>query len=541
MMVGSRDGSAVGLDANREDTVAELRMDDASDPEASRPCVAAKRGASMSSPESESPKPESLAAGSPGSGIRGRIPLSDRQLKGCIAAAVVALIAFVAAPAVWRAFTTISTNDAYVNGHVTFVAPRVGGQVSRVLVDDNNRVRKGDVLVELDEERYQVRVALAEAVVETARADLAAARAQTRGLEGKARSLRFNLQNAMEEVGNQVALLHARIATLSAKNATLARIKVDYEREAALVKEGVSSQQKLDSFTEARRVAQADVEAAEQGVYQVRVGLGLPRRPASGDLGQVPPSLEQSYSAVKEAQGQLLAVASELGIETSLDSSPEEMLADFYKRDPEGNVDRIYEYLAQNAPAVRQARAKLAQAERRLDDARLDLRYCDVVAEIDGVVTRRAVNPGNNVVVGQSLMAIRSLSEIWVDANFKETQLASLRIGQPVDVAVDMYGGRRRFQGRISGFTMGTGSTLALLPPENATGNFVKVVQRLPVRIDLIDYDPEDAPLFIGLSVVPYVRVDEEPTGPNAGDILQASMESAARAPAAADPVTSAR
>ena len=118
-------------------------------------------------------------------------------------------------------------------------------------------------------------------------------------------------------------------------------------------------------------------------------------------------------------------------------------------------------------------------------------------------------------------MAVRSLKEIWIDANFKETQLANLRIGQTVDLDVDMYGSRRMFQGRISGFTMGTGSTLALLPPENATGNFVKVVQRLPVRIDLTNYDPEKQPLFIGLSVTPYVRIAEKPTGANAGEYLQ--------------------
>ncbi len=118
-------------------------------------------------------------------------------------------------------------------------------------------------------------------------------------------------------------------------------------------------------------------------------------------------------------------------------------------------------------------------------------------------------------------MAVRSLTEIWVDANFKETQLANLRIGQPVDLDVDMYGSHQMFKGRISGFTMGTGSTLALLPAENATGNFVKVVQRLPVRIDLIDYDPDKTPLFIGLSVTPYVHIYEEPTGPNAGKVLQ--------------------
>ena len=158
---------------------------------------------------------------------------------------------------------------------------------------------------------------------------------------------------------------------------------------------------------------------------------------------------------------------------------------------------------------------------RNLEQAKLNLRYCDVVAEIDGVVTRRNVNPGNNVVAGQSLMAVRSLTEIWIDANFKETQLANLRIGQRVRCKVDMYGSRREFEGRITGFTMGTGQTLALLPPQNATGNFVKIVQRLPVRIELTNYDPDKETLFVGLSVEPYVYYKETPEGPNAGKFLQ--------------------
>jgi membrane fusion protein (multidrug efflux system) len=161
------------------------------------------------------------------------------------------------------------------------------------------------------------------------------------------------------------------------------------------------------------------------------------------------------------------------------------------------------------------------QTERDLDDAKLNLRYCTIVAEIDGVVTRRNVNPGNNVQVGQSLMAIRSLRDTWIDANFKETQLRNLRIGQRVAIEADMYGGKQSFEGRISGFTFGTGSTLALLPPQNATGNFVKVVQRLPVRIDLVNYDPDKLPLFVGLSVTPSVDLWSKPTGPNAGKFLQ--------------------
>jgi membrane fusion protein, multidrug efflux system len=123
-------------------------------------------------------------------------------------------------------------------------------------------------------------------------------------------------------------------------------------------------------------------------------------------------------------------------------------------------------------------------------------------------------------------MAVRSLTEIWIDCNFKETQLAYLRIGHQVRCEVDMYGSHQEFWGRITGFTMGTGETLALLPPQNATGNFVKIVQRLPVRVELPDYDPDkepykDRPLFVGLSVVPYVYYKEKPEGPRAGDVLQ--------------------
>ena len=257
-------------------------------------------------------------------------------------------------------------------------------------------------------------------------------------------------------------------------------------------------------------------------MYEVRVSLGLPAKPESGDdLTQVPPDLNQTFSSVRQAQYALLQAAAQLGVEQPFDRTPKEMVAEFYKRDPEGNIDRIYAQLLKDAPLVKQAESKLMQAQRNLDQAQLNLSYCNIVSEIDGVVTRRDVNPGNNVIAGQSLMAVRSLSEIWIDANFKETQLADLRIGQTADLDVDTYGSRQHFKGRISGFTMGTGSTLALLPAENATGNFVKVVQRLPVRIDLIDYDPDKIPLFIGLSVTPTVYVNQEPTGPDAGKVLQ--------------------
>jgi membrane fusion protein, multidrug efflux system len=441
-------------------------------------------------------------------------------LMGVLGALVLAGIWVFGVPWIQLALNTVSTDDAYVNGHVTFVAARVSGQVTRVLVDDNNRVHKGDLLVQLDKEPYQDAVAVKKAAVDAAKADLQAATAAVQGLEAQARSLRWKLQYAMEDVENRVALLHARVAALDKSQATLKLAQVEFARAEHLLPTADISRQDYDRRQATLLVAQADVTQATADVHQIRVSLGLAAQPESGDLAEVPPDLDQTFSSVREAQAALIQAAAQLGVVESYEQSPKHMVERFEKRD-RGDIDRALAQLTADAPAVKQAQAKLESANRDLIQAELDLRYCDVVAEIDGVVTRRNVNPGDNVQVGQSLMAIRSLSEIWVDANFKETQLRDLRIGQPADLYVDMYGGRHVFKGRVSGFTMGTGSTLALLPAENATGNFVKVVQRLPVRIDLDGYDPNENPLFIGTSVVPYVYLNKPPTGPDAGKFLQ--------------------
>ncbi len=402
---------------------------------------------------------------------------------------------------------TVSTDDAYVNGHVTFVAPRVAGQVERVLVDDNYRVKKGDLLVQLDPEPYLIQVRIKRAAVETAETNLKAAFATVRGLAAQARSNRYKLDHAMEDVRNQIANLKAYVAVYESKKATLALAQANLRRGKQLIKARGISKEELDQRTQAVAVAEAAVKQALERVHATRVGLGLAAEPGQGlPLTAVPPNLDENFSTVRRALSDLLNSAAQIGyFPTSWNATPKQAIADFYKQDAQGNLDRIYDRLISKAPLVQQAKAKLLQARRDLDEAMLNLRYCKVVSEIDGVVTRRNVNRGNNVQVGQSLMAVRSLTDIWIDANFKETQLADLRIGQPVRIEVDMYGSRREFQGYISGFTFGTGQTLALLPPQNATGNFVKIVQRLPVRIELLDYKPGKAPLFAGLSVVPYV------------------------------------
>ena len=355
-------------------------------------------------------------------------------------------------------------------------------------------------------------MAVKRAAVDTAKADLLTATATVRGLEAQARGQYWQLQNAMENVDNLVALLHARVADLDKSNARLKLAQLEFARAEQLLPSETISRQEYDRRHAVLSESQAEEARARADVNQIRVSLGLPAQPKSGDLSEVPPDLNQTFSSVREAQTALIRTAAQLGVGHSYEQLPEQMLKQFENLN-RGDVDRTLAGLTANAPAVIQAQAELVSAKRDLVQAELNLRYCDIVAEIDGVVkTRRNVkSSATTCQVGYcSLMAIRSLREIWVDANFKETQLRDLRIGQPVDLYVDMYGDRHVFKGRISGFTMGTGSTLALLPPENATGNFIKVVQRLPVRIDLEGYDPnEKSSLFNGTSVVPYRLLEQ--------------------------------
>jgi membrane fusion protein (multidrug efflux system) len=434
----------------------------------------------------------------------------------------VAVLAWFLVPKLITLLNTVSTDDAYVNGHVTYVAPRVSGQVVQVLVDDNYRVRKGDILVRLDKEPYRVQVDIKRSALRVAEADLVAARAQVRGLEALGRSQRWQLQQSIEQVNNQIANLHASVATYKSRLASLELARANLKRGEELAPSGGISKEDLDQRRQTQKTAEAAAEQALQQVYAIRVSLGLPARPSSGNLEEVPPDLAQTYSAVRSALANLVQTAAQIGLPlVSTNATPRQVLEDFITRDARGDVDRYLEELVPKAPAVQQATAKVEQARHDLDQAVLNLSYCDVVSEIDGIVNRRNVNPGNNVDSQQTLMAVRSLTEIWIDANFKEGQIGYLRIGQPVRAKVDMYGRRHEFRGRITGFSAGTGAALSLLPPENATGNFVKVVQRLPVRIELTDYDPERDPLFIGLSVVPYVYYKEPATGPHAGEYLQ--------------------
>ena len=229
-----------------------------------------------------------------------------RVLLGALGLVILAGALWFGVPWVQTTLNTVSTDDAYVNGHVTFVAARVKGQVARVLVDDNYRVHKGDLLVQLDKEPFQIAVAVKKAAVDTATAELAVAKAKVRGIEAEAMSRRRALQHAMEEVDNQVALLRAKVAGVDKSKAELALAQVDFDRAAKLVLSNDTPRSEYDRRQAILLAARADVVAALADVHQIRASLGLPPEPDGQDLGQVPPDLNQTFSSVLQAQAALI-------------------------------------------------------------------------------------------------------------------------------------------------------------------------------------------------------------------------------------------
>ena len=277
------------------------------------------------------------------------------------------LLVFVIVPRAFHAWHTVSTDDAYVNSYVTFVAPRVPGQVLRVLVDDNNRVKKGDVLVELDPEPYRVQVAIKQAAVDAAQANLVVAQATVRSQIGQARGLRFKLQHAIEDVDNQVALIRARVATWEQAKATQVLAQAEFERSKKLLATKVASVEEFDTRRKELDVANAQVKQALENVYQARAALGLPAQPAEGaSLTDVPADLDQTFSSVRQALAELRQGAAQLGVTaSSWNMTPKQLVEEFYRRDPGGDINKIYAEIIKTAPGLKQAEAKLDASRAR--------------------------------------------------------------------------------------------------------------------------------------------------------------------------------
>jgi len=362
-----------------------------------------------------------------------------------------------------------STDDAQVDGHIAPISAKVSGSVREVLVDLNQHVKAGQVLVRLDPRDYQARVDQARAAVTVAEAQAHAAqvgvpltRATTAsGTSGAAAQV---AAAQAEYQRSQVATQQAQTSGIAAAQANVAqaeannrRAQADLERMRPLIAKQEISQQQFDAYAAAAQVAAAQLRAAQEQLNAARQSVDNAQAASQTALARV----EQARAGLQESRANQQQV----------------------------NVSSAQ---AQSANAViQQARANLAAAE-------LDLSYTTIVAPIDGVVTNKNVEPGQIVQPGQGLMTIVPLNDVWVTANFKETQLRDVRPGQRAEVKVDMYD--RTIPGRVESISGATGGRMSLLPPENATGNFVKVVQRIPVKI-VFEHLPDGVVLRPGMNV----------------------------------------
>jgi membrane fusion protein (multidrug efflux system) len=375
----------------------------------------------------------------------------------------IAVVVVVALAIWWHSTFSEDTDDAQVNGHLIQVSARVGGQVLKVDVEENQTVKAGDPIVELDPSDYQVAVENAEAALASAKANAAVASVNvpitTVNTGSNLSSAGHDVsgtQAAVAQAERQLEAAHAMVAQAAANNT---KAQSDLERYKPLVEKDVISKQQFDAAVaaaDAAKAALADALANEQ---------------AAADGVRV------AHERELQAQAQLKYA----------ETGPQQVAA-------------------QDAKA-RQAEAQVQQAQAQLDQAKLNLSYCKIVAPADGIITRKSVEIDQNVSPGQNLLTLVSLQDIWITANFKETQLKHMAAGQAVKIHVDATG--KDYSGRVTQIGGATGSVLSLFPPENATGNYVKVVQRLPVRIDFTDLAHEDPnhQLRPGLSVEPNVRV----------------------------------
>jgi len=376
---------------------------------------------------------------------------------------VLAILVIAAGVFYWHSTFSEDTDDAQINGHLIQISSRINGTVIKINVDENQYVTKGTVIAELDPADYQVAVENAEAALASAKAAAVAAKVNVPITSVNTGS---NLQSASADVTGARASVSQAESQLKAAQAKVAEAQAnnikanqDLERYKPLVAKDVISKQQYDAAVASADATKASLADAEAGVQ------------AAQDAIRVANQREvQSQSSYKYAE-----------------TGPQQVAA-------------------QNARA-QQAQAQVEGAQAQLDQAKLNLGYTKIVAPANGIITRKTLELNQNISAGQNLLTLVSLDDIWVTANFKETQLKHISAGQPVEVDVDATG--KTYQGKVTQIGGATGSVLSLFPPENATGNYVKVVQRVPVRIDFTDLANEDKNKLLrpGLSVEPKVRV----------------------------------
>jgi membrane fusion protein (multidrug efflux system) len=368
-----------------------------------------------------------------------------------------------------------STDDAQVDGSIYTISSRITGHVSEVLIQDEQIVKAGDVLVRLDPKDYDVAIAkargdLADAIAtyQSQRTDVPVTLSTTSGALNNAKASRLDASAAVSGAERQEDAARARLATAQANvrvaEANAQKAADDVARYKMLVDKDEISKQQYDQAVSAADAARATLDAQKAMVNEAQQNIS-----AAGK------TVEQARARVLEADA---------SIESAM-SGPGQVKATEAK--------------------AQSAEAKVQQQRALLDQAELNLQYTTIVAPISGVIGKKAVEVGNNISAGQQLMAIVPLDDIWITANFKETQLRNMRVGQPVKIVVDAYD--RTYTGKVLRIAGASGAKFSLLPPENATGNYVKVVQRIPVRIVLDAGQNDDHLLRPGMSVTPTVEV----------------------------------
>jgi membrane fusion protein (multidrug efflux system) len=370
----------------------------------------------------------------------------------------------------WDSRRWEKTDDAEIDGHIYPISARVGGQVIKVNYDDGQFVHKGDVLVVIDPTDYKVALARAQADYQDAMANHQAAQAGVPiadvGSFSQIHSASADVTGAQASVSAAQKQEEAAQAQIIEAQATAQKLNADVERYRMLLGKHEIAQQQFDQATAAATSANATVDARKAALLAAQQQVRVARS-----------RVDQANAQLRNAQ-----------------VTPKQV--------------EVTKAKAESAAAQAQ-RYKAA-----LDQAQLNLGYTTITAPVDGVVGKRSVQVGQNVSPGQDLMAIVPLRDIWVTANFKETQLEHMRPGQPVKVKVDTYGGTT-WDAHVTSIGGATGAKYSLLPPENATGNYVKVVQRIPVRIDFDNNDKsdfnQDGLLRPGMSVEPDVKVSAQP------------------------------
>ncbi|HEY1500288.1 MAG TPA: HlyD family secretion protein [Acidobacteriaceae bacterium] len=393
-------------------------------------------------------------------------PTGQRSRRRFIIIGVVAVLVVGALLFWWHSTFYEDTDDASVDGHLVQVSSRITGHVATVYVDQNQFVEAGAKLLEIDPSDYQTAVNQAQANLEAAVANYEASRVNVPVININAGS---NLNTANADVSSATATvaqsekqLQAAEARVTQAKANATKAKLDLDRYTPLVQKDIISKQQYDAAVAAAAGGDAGVAEAEANLVAAQDAVRIARD-----------RVLQAQSAQKYAQ-----------------TGPQQVAIQKAKAD-------------QAAGQVDQAKAALAQAK-------LNLSYCEIFAPKAGIITTKSVEGGQNIAVGQALMTLVSLDDVWITANFKETQLRHMVKGQIVTIHVDALG--RDFDGKVTQIGGATGSELSLFPPENATGNYVKVVQRIPVRIDLTNPDQnrdqnKDPILRPGMSVEPKVRV----------------------------------